>query len=34
MARAVEYAQAYRVGADELRAAVELLEGWAAAPSW
>jgi probable phosphoglycerate mutase len=34
MTRAVEHARAYRVGAAELRAAVELLEGWAAAPSW
>lgn len=30
----IEYARAYRMSADELRAAVERLEAWCAAPSW
>jgi broad specificity phosphatase PhoE len=34
MGRVVEYAHPYRVEADELRPAVELLEAWCAAPSW
>jgi broad specificity phosphatase PhoE len=34
MGRVVEYAHAYPVGEGELRAAVELLERWCAAPSW
>ena len=34
MGRVVEYAHAYPVGEDELRAAVEVLERWCAAPSW
>jgi broad specificity phosphatase PhoE len=34
MGRVVEYAHAYRVAADELRPAVELLERWSAAPGW
>jgi broad specificity phosphatase PhoE len=34
MGRVVEYAHPYRLTADELRAAVEILERWYAAPSW
>jgi broad specificity phosphatase PhoE len=34
MGRVVEYAHPYRVEAGELRAAVELLERWCAAPTW
>jgi broad specificity phosphatase PhoE len=34
MGRVVEHAHPYRVEADELRSAVELLERWCAAPSW
>jgi broad specificity phosphatase PhoE len=34
MGRVVEYAHPYRVEADDLRAAVVVLEGWCAAPSW
>ena len=34
MARVVEYAHPHLVGADELRAAVEALERWCAAPTW
>jgi broad specificity phosphatase PhoE len=34
MGRVVEYAHPYRVEADELRAAVDVLEHWCAAPSW
>jgi broad specificity phosphatase PhoE len=34
MRRVVEYANPSRVEAEELRAAVELLERWCAAPSW
>jgi hypothetical protein len=30
----VPYAEAFELGADELTRAVELLEGWARAPSW
>ncbi len=34
MGRVVEYAHAYPVREDELRAAIEVLEGWCAAPTW
>jgi broad specificity phosphatase PhoE len=34
MGRVVEHAHPYPVEADELRAAVELLERWCASPSW
>jgi broad specificity phosphatase PhoE len=34
MARPVAYAEPHRVGAEELRRAVELLEDWCASPTW
>jgi phosphoserine phosphatase len=34
MGRVVEYAHPYRLTADELRPAIEILERWCAAPTW